>query len=122
MNNSPLSLLLMFPVAAAALAIWLVRYRRAESIFNAWAARNGYQIIEREKRRLMRGPFFLTTGKSQVVFRVLVQDRSGQLHHGYVRCGGRFSGLFSDQTDVRWDPTSPHQPGFPVVFPAKRDS
>ncbi|HZS94004.1 MAG TPA: hypothetical protein VFA78_04345 [Chloroflexota bacterium] len=95
--------------------------KRARSILDRWARRNGYRIIDREVRLLRRGPFFLTTGQNQEVYRVTVEDGNRRVRRGYVRCGGFLFGLLSDRADVRWDPEPPQRPGFPVVFPSESD-
>ena len=81
--------------------VWQVR--RSRSRLDQWAAQNGFRIIESSYRNLVRGPFFWTTSKGQTVYRVTVEDASGRQRSGWVRCGGWFLGLWSDQVTVRWD-------------------
>ena len=78
-------------------------YRRSLAILGEWASRNGYTIVSAERRYFSKGPFFWTTSRSQVVFRVQVQDASGYVRNGWVRCGSWWLGLMSDQVEVRWD-------------------
>ena len=111
-------LVMVIVISVPVFLIW--HYTRAASILERWAAQNGYRIIEREIRPIRRGPYFFTTGRSQAVYRVTVEDREGGIRRGYVRCGGWFLGMFSDHADVRWDPEPPDRPGFPVVFPNER--
>jgi len=94
----------------------IAQWGRAYSILEKWAGTYGYQILESERRKFRRGPFFFLTGTGQVVYRVTVQDSAGQIRRGYVRCGDFFLGVFSDRADVMWDAEPPHQPGFPVVM------
>ena len=76
---------------------------RGDTILNRWAARYGVQIMKRNYAWFLKGPFFWTTSRGQAVFRVEVQDRAGNLRNGWVRCGGWWSGLLSDDAEVRWD-------------------
>ena len=48
-------------------------------------------------------PFFWTTSKTQVVYRIVVSDAAGQQRSGYARVGGFMTGLLSEKVDVRWD-------------------
>jgi hypothetical protein len=76
---------------------------RSRSLLEGWATRNGYQIMQLERRYLCSGPFFWTTSKGQTVYYVTVRDDQGQVRSGFVRCGGWWLGLWSAKTDVRWD-------------------
>jgi hypothetical protein len=81
----------------------LFTYSRAYAILNTWAAQNGYEIIERRQAWLSRGPFFWTSNKNQVVFRVTVRDRYGATRHGWVRVGHWLLGMITDDATVIWD-------------------
>jgi hypothetical protein len=94
-------LFLMFAIVAIALSF--ARYAKASSILENWAIENGYRLIESQRKTFFRGPFFLRTSKTQVVYRIVVEDTSGVRYTGYARVGGWFLGLFSDQVDVQWD-------------------
>lgn len=78
--------------------------RRSRRLLERWAERNGYRIIDADYRNVFRGPFFWTMGRGQTVYRVTVEVQGG-LRRGWVRCGSRRLGLFSDQVEVRWDET-----------------
>ena len=99
--------LFLIPVAIGLLAVvglsvaW--HYGRSSALLEGWAQRHGYRIVAKEYRTFFRGPFFWTTGKGQTVYYVTVEDQHGQLHNGFVRCGGWFLGLLSDHVEVRWD-------------------
>ena len=56
----------------------------------------------RSYRNVFRGPYFWTSSKGQTVYRVTVEVRGG-VRTGWVRCGGWWLGLLSDQAEVRWD-------------------
>lgn len=78
-------------------------FGRSSSLLEGWARKNGYRIIDKEYRTFFRGPFFWTTGKDQTVYHVTVEDQHGRRRSGFVRCGGWFLGLLSDNVEVRWD-------------------
>jgi hypothetical protein len=118
MDWAPFVIVLVIAVAIASAAY---HYNRAASILQSWAAGNGFRILSSERCWFWRGPFFLRSGKSQEVYRVTIQDGAGRTRCGYVRCGGFFLGMLSNQADVVWDPEPKHIPGFPVVFPGRKD-
>lgn len=78
-------------------------FSRSRSVLETWADANGFEIVRSEYCHFMRGPFFWTTSKGQSVYYVTVRDPSGRVRTGWVRCGGFFSGLFSDAAEVRWE-------------------
>jgi len=93
-------LILIVPIVILSY-IW--QSSRSNTILDQWARDNGYQIISKEYRPFRRGPFFWSTGKSQTVYYVHVQDSRGNLRSGWVRCGSMFWGVMSDNAEVRWD-------------------
>src|SRR5690349_6176648 len=96
----PAIIVIMLIVVVASLA-W--HHYRAGELLQNWATMNGYQIVEHERRSLFRGPFFWSSSKNQVIYRVTVRDRRGNTRQGWVRCGGWWWGMLSDSTEVRWD-------------------
>jgi hypothetical protein len=90
-------------VVAFIVGMMVWHYSRANDILTGWARDNGYEIVASERRWFFRGPFFFWTGKGQEVYYVTVRTPDGQLHRGWVRCGGFWLGMLSDQADVRWD-------------------
>lgn len=77
--------------------------RKTGQLLQSWAQENGYSIIEQERRRFARGPFFWNTGSGQSVFRVTAQDSHGNKRSGWIRVGvPSFRGV-PDETLVRWD-------------------
>ena len=78
-------------------------YGRSKSILDHWAEENGFVIVAKERRFFRRGPFLWTTSQGQDVYRLTVDCRDGCQRSAWVRCGGFFKGLFSDNVDVRWD-------------------
>jgi hypothetical protein len=81
--------------------IW--HFSRSSSVLDQWAAENGYRIISQNYRHLVKGPFFLRSGKGHAVYYVTVEDESGRQRSGYVRIGGWIAGVLSDKVTVEWD-------------------
>ena len=82
-------------------AIW--KGSRAHELVERWARENSLRLLNVEECYFNRGPFFWTTSKGQVVFRVEVQDAQGRQRYGWLRCGSWIGGLWSDETEVRWE-------------------
>ena len=92
-------------IAGLALLVGLANrwhFQRAARILGRWAADNGYDLLTIEHRFFRLGPFWWRTSKGQVVYWVVVQDRSGVQRAGYVRVGSWFFGVLSDTADVIW--------------------
>lgn len=83
--------------------VFFLTNARADTILNNWAARNGYRILQRDHAWFFKGPFFWTTSRNQIVFRVTVQDQSGNSQSGWVRCGSWWGGMLSEDAEARWD-------------------
>ena len=84
------------------LALWW-HFGQSSSLLHQWAEKNGYRIVRQEYRHLFKGPFFWTSAKGQTVYHVVVEDSTGARRSGWVRCGGWWLGLLSDNVEVRWD-------------------
>jgi hypothetical protein len=81
--------------------VW--HFSRSNALLHQWAKQNGYRIISQEYRNLFKGPFFWTSTKGQTVYYVVVEDDGGNERRGWVRCGGWWLGLLSDNVEVRWE-------------------
>jgi hypothetical protein len=92
---------LLFLVLAILLIVW--HFSRSNDLLHGWAHENGLRIVRQEYRHFFKGPFFWTTSKGQTVYYVTVKDDNGNQRNGWVRCGGWFFGLLSNNVDVRWD-------------------
>lgn len=79
------------------------RFRRSKELLGRWAKTNGFDILAWERRWFFKGPFFVRSSNDQMIFHVTVENAEGKIRSGYVRVGGWFRGLFSDQISVRWD-------------------
>ena len=95
--------ILVLVMLGCVLALWGWHFSRSRKMVEQWARANGMELIEAERRFFRRGPFWWRTGKGQAVFRVTVRNGSGQVQHSYIRVGGFFLGLLSDQVTVEWD-------------------
>ena len=69
--------LLIVAVLAFLVAYATGTYRRASQLLSQWATRNGYRIIESDRRYIRKGPFFWTSSQSQIIYHVSVQDAYG---------------------------------------------
>ena len=102
MNDAAGVVLIVFFVVIA--LIWtFARFGKAESILDEWARANGYHLLECRRKDLFRGPYFFTTSKTQLVYRIVVSDAAGNRRSGYARVGGFMTGLLSEKVSVRWD-------------------
>jgi hypothetical protein len=101
MNGAPIAGVVLFLILAAGSIAW--HFSRSRSLLDRWAEQSGYHILQSEYRHLFRGPFFWTTSKGQTVYRVTVEDKAGHVRSGWVRCGGWWFGLWSDNVEARWD-------------------
>jgi hypothetical protein len=95
--------LLIVPMLAAAYAAWVWTRSRSSTMLNAWAEENGCTIESRRYCHFWRGPFFFTSSRGQVVYRITLRDKAGDEWTGWARCGGWFWGLMSNQVTVRLD-------------------
>jgi hypothetical protein len=114
----------VFVIAAVPLGagMWLWSRARASAMLDRWALRHGVRLVSAEHRSLFRGPFFWTTGRGQLVYRIAVRYPDGTVRVGWARLGGWLLGLLVDVVDVRWDahdPCTTAPGGFPVVMPTR---
>lgn len=87
---------------AFAVAMLIFHFSRAKSILEQWAETNGYELLSSE-RRWFGGIFWWRKSKSQEVYYVTIRTPDGRIRKGWVRCGGWFLGILSNQADVQWD-------------------
>ena len=102
MEQAGIIVLVIF-IAIIGIAFTIGRHSKAAGFLDNWAHQNGYRLISAQRKTFFRGPFFFTTGKHQLVYRITVETPDGTQHSGYARVGGFMVGLFSDKVDVRWD-------------------
>jgi len=83
--------------------IW--HHLKAEQMLREWSEREGHEWIESEYRSGgLQNPYSGLFSGKEAVFRVTVKDASGAVRSGWVRLGGMFLGLSSDEVAVTWDP------------------
>jgi len=103
----PLLLIAILPLVILVITIiagaLLRGNRHSRELVQAWADRNGYQIIQAKRRYLFTGPFPQVTSRGAQVYRVEVEVRPGLTRTGWVMCGSGFWGNDPDKTTVRWD-------------------
>ncbi len=109
MAFSDLAYYALLALFAAAVIVWFRydirrRHRRSDEILIRWARRHGYRIIRAELRSYLTGSFNPPSMRGQTVYRVVVEDRSGEKRTGWVRCGSGLLGLISDKAEAWWDP------------------
>jgi hypothetical protein len=100
-NGLPIIVFIIFVIVGIAAIAW--HCSRSRSLLQQWASGNGYVILHREYRNVVKGPFFWTSSKGQTVYYVKIRDREGNVRTGWVRCGSWWLGLMSDKTEVRWE-------------------
>ena len=76
--------------------------RRARSLLEGWATKNGVGLVYAERRLLRKGPF-IWSSRGQVVYRIEVLDQKGNDRRGWVRCGSWLLGVLANQVEVKWD-------------------
>ena len=73
---------------------------RSQTI-DAWARENDLQILRRESRFLLKGPYYFS-GKGYRVYYISARTANGTRRHGYLRVGRSFPFL-PYRVDVAWD-------------------
>src|SRR5690349_12927514 len=89
-SSGTASMAIAFVAAAVigSLLVWgVVRLVRARSSVRESLEREGYTVLRMQRRIVRQGRFLWTTARSQVVYRVLVRDRSGRDRTVWARWG-----------------------------------
>lgn len=105
-SNSNQLMLLIFGVGVVfAVGLLAIRWHfsRSRQLLETWAARERYRIVEQKYRSVRKGPYFWTSSRGQAVYHVVVRDPKGIERRGWVRLGGFWRGLHSDQVEVTWE-------------------
>jgi hypothetical protein len=92
-------------VFAIALVVLSIRWysSRARALLDDWAERYCFEILYCERQLFFLGSYFLTNFRGQVVYKVRVRDRCGNVRVGFVTCGGFFCPFLMDEATVRWE-------------------
>jgi len=87
--------------------IWypIFRTRRVHTLLSGWSAECGFEIIRSRWAGYRLRPFPLAWFGNQTVYWLLVRDRDGQEHTCWLKLGAFFTGLLSDNVEVRWETT-----------------
>jgi hypothetical protein len=81
----------------------LRKWSRGEERLHDWARQNGYILLRVKESRLpLSGPFFLRSNIMHCVYKVAVQDVSGEVHHAWLRLGSWLRGIATDDVAIRW--------------------
>ncbi|HEX5269085.1 MAG TPA: hypothetical protein VFW33_01295 [Gemmataceae bacterium] len=102
MENAWVIVPVLVVVVGIAILSWSWRGGRADDLVTGWAEKNGYRVVDCSYCWFWKGPFVLTTSKSQMVYYVTFEDAGGRRRRAYVRCGGWFMGMMSDNVEVAW--------------------
>lgn len=80
-------------------------FKRANHILDQWCGENSFSLISRRVAHnpFNRGPFAWGSPWHRPVYRVSVRDPSGRFLEGWVKLGGFFTGILSDEVVVAWD-------------------
>ena len=86
---------IFFLIMLLSVGLIVLTYWRARYLARQWAEAQGYELIAAEQRIMFRGPFFFSA-KGQIVYRITVRDDAGREHNGWLRCGGYWLGVLTD--------------------------
>ncbi|MBI3829457.1 MAG: hypothetical protein HY291_08070 [Planctomycetes bacterium] len=78
------------------------KYDRELQCVERWACKNGYRIIEGQRRIYLCGPFGLLGSRYSTIFHIIAENREGRRLSGWARVG--FLGdWMPDNVTVVWD-------------------
>lgn len=92
---------ILFLILGIGMMAWSIS--RSSQLLERWASENNYKILESKICWFNKGPFFWTTFRGQMVYRVVVRTPNAKIQHGWVRCGGRWLGLLQDDVEEEWE-------------------
>ena len=98
-------LALIFIAAVFGLAIWSVvrGEARAAQMLDQWLRDNNYQLLQKSAPWIRDNPFFLSSNRSQKVFKVVVRTPDGTIRTAWLRCGHALVGTAIEQIEVKWN-------------------
>jgi hypothetical protein len=97
----PYPVFILFGVVVILAVVW--HFARAQSAIRKWAAVNEYQIIQIESPNFREKPFSKPGSSKQVDYFVKLRTSDGRERSCWIRCGGRWTGTLTDETEVIWD-------------------
>ena len=91
--------------AVLALAVWSVMRgeTRASEMLDKWLRENNYQLLQKSTPWMKDNPFFLSSNRSQKVFKVTIRTPDGTVRTAWLRCGHALVGTAINQVEVKWD-------------------
>lgn len=91
--------------AVLALAVWSVLRgeSRASEMLEKWLRDNDYQLLQKSTPWIKDNPFFLSSNRSQKVFKVTIRTPEGTVRQAWLRCGHALAGTAIEQVEVKWD-------------------
>jgi hypothetical protein len=101
-NDGVYLLFLAAVIAFVVLSVTLT-YRRGRTLVERWADLNDLHLESVEHRTFRKGPFFFRSGRGHMVYYVTVRDGQMRQRHAWLRVGGWFLGLLSDEVTVEWE-------------------
>lgn len=101
-------LALIVLAAVFAIAIWSVvrSEARASQMLEHWLRENDYQLLQKSAPWIKDNPFWMSSNRSQKVFKVTIRTLDGTTRAAWVRCGHALWGTSIDQVEVKWDKTA----------------
>lgn len=78
---------------------------RIKSMLAAWAAANGFTVLEAKRRLFPPLRMLLTTSKQQTIIRIKIYDlATHRIRNGWLRLGSYWWGLLNDDAiEIAWD-------------------
>ncbi len=91
-------------------------FRRSRLFLQNWADAHGCSVLEK-RFCFFKGPFFWSSGRSDLVYRLTIRDASGQTQSGWVKIGSGWLGIWTPAAPVTWKGESGAPPPMPVTAP-----
>lgn len=109
-DSSRLQTIGILVIAVAALVLRLrvgyitgySKWKRGGELLDEWARANRYEILNAYQCAYWAGPFTLRSNGFQCVYKVALQDVTGEVHHAWLRFGSWFRGVGADDIAIRW--------------------
>lgn len=86
-------------------ARWMVRWQfaRADERLHEWAAKQHYQVLDKERANTMGTGPMTRSGNKQVMYRVTLSDANGAKRRALLKIGSKTMGVTSDELVVEWE-------------------
>lgn len=77
--------------------------KRAVQTLDEWLRDNDFQLLQKSTPWIKDNPFFMSSNRSQKVFKMTVRDKTGQIRQGWLRCGHALGGVAASLVEIKWD-------------------